>query len=109
MAPFEFTEEELRHVRQQAEDSYRALDRIRCPYFAGDVHFNTDGFRHLLFKWWNRSRDQRDQFLRLKHFDRAPEILRLSRTLQGKEETHEWERRPASWTVGESHDAGNVL
>jgi hypothetical protein len=30
---------------------------------------------------------------RLRHLARAPEILRLSRTVQGIEKTHEWERR----------------
>jgi len=31
--------------------------------------------------------------MRLKHISRAPEILRLSRTVQGIQATHEWERR----------------
>jgi len=31
--------------------------------------------------------------MRLKYLARAPEILRLSRTVQGIQETHEWERR----------------
>jgi hypothetical protein len=40
-----------------------------------------------VFKTWNRTRDQHDQFMRLKHMARGPEILGLSRTLQGIEET----------------------
>lgn len=93
MAALEITPEEFKRVRQQAETIYSALGQIRCPYFPASVHFNTDGFRHLLFKSWNRGRDRRDQFMRLKHIVRAPEILRLSRTVQGMQETHEWQRQ----------------
>ena len=93
MQPLEFTDEEYRCVRQQAEAQYATLGQIRCPYLQDSVHFNTEGFRHLLFKSWNRGRDRHDQFMRLKFLARAPEILRLSRTVQGIQETNEWERR----------------
>lgn len=93
MAPLEFTETEFQQVRQKAETLYSGLGQIRCPYFEGNVHFNTEGFRHLSFKSWNRGRDRQDQFMRLKFLARAPEILRLSRTVQGIQEANEWERR----------------
>jgi hypothetical protein len=89
----EFTDEEFKRIRQRAEDQYRLVGSIRCPYFGEPVFFNSEGFRHFLFKSWNRGRDQHDQFMRLKHFVRAPEILRLSRTVQGIQSTQEWERR----------------
>ena len=79
----ELTDEEFHRVRHQAEELYRSYGQVYCPYFQDKVHFNTKGFRHLLFKTWNRSRDQHDQFMRLKHLHRAPEILRLNRTVQG--------------------------
>ena len=93
MQLLKFTEEEFQEVRQRATALYSAFERIRCPYLENDVHFNTDGFRHLLFKSWNRGRDRRDQFMRLKFLSRALEILRLSRTVQGIQTTNEWERR----------------
>lgn len=88
-----FTEEEFRRVRGQAEAQYRNWAQIRCPFFQDNVHFNMQGFRHLLFKSWNRGRDRADQFMRLKFLARAPEILRLLRTVQGVQPTHEWKRR----------------
>jgi len=93
MQQLEFTDAEFHEVRQRAATFYSALDRIRCPYLQNNVHFNTDGFRHLLFKSWNRGRDRRDQFMRLKFLSRAPEILRVTRTVQGIQTTNEWERR----------------
>src|ERR1700733_13848733 len=93
MAPLEFTNDEFQRIRQQAETAYDGFGRVHCPYFEGQVNFNTKGLRHLLFKDWNRGRDQHDQFMRLKHLALAPEILGLSRTVQGIQETHGWERR----------------
>lgn len=93
MSPLQFTDDEFGRVRQRAEEFYRGMGDVRCPYFQGSVAFNTEGFRHLLFKSWNRGRAQSDQFMRLKYLTRAPEILRLSRTVQGIQQTHEWTRR----------------
>ncbi len=93
MASLEFTDHEFNGVLHTAQEFYRTLGQIRCPYFQADVQFNARGFEHLRHKSWNRGRDRRDQFMRLKHLARVPEILRLSRTVQGIEETNEWERR----------------
>lgn len=93
MSPLNFTDLEFYRVLGKAHELYQSLGQIRCPYFQANVHFNTRGFDHLRRKSWNRGRQRRDQFMRLRHLSRAPEILRLSRTVQGIEETHEWERR----------------
>jgi len=93
MASLEFTDHEFDAILQTAQELYRTLGQIRCPYFQDNVQFNTRGLEHLRHKSWNRGRDRRDQFMRLKHFACAPEILRLSRTVQGIEHTAEWERR----------------
>lgn len=93
MPKLQFTDEQFERLRQEAETVYVALGQVRCPYFEDTIHFTTEGFRHLLFKRWNRGRDRGDQFMRLKFLARAPEIVRLSRTVQGIQETHEWERR----------------
>jgi hypothetical protein len=89
----EFSDEEFRRILQQAEEQYRAFGSIHCPYFRESVQFNAQGFEHLCRKSWNRGREQRDQFMRLKCVAKAPEILRMSRTVQGIQETNEWERR----------------
>jgi hypothetical protein len=93
MTALDFTDAEFQRIRQQAESLYFTIGVLRCPYFQDSVHFNTAGFRHLLFKNWNRGRDRRDQFMRLKYLGIAPEILRLSRTVQGIQGANEWERR----------------
>jgi hypothetical protein len=89
----DFTNDEFKDVRWRAEAQYGVIGSVRCPYFQTTVIFSSEGFRHLLFKSWNRGRDRRDQFMRLKQIARAPEILRLSRTVQGIFQTNEWKRQ----------------
>ena len=79
----EFTNTEFAEVQRRAEEQYHSLGSIRCPYFQDNVQFNARGFEHLRRKSWNRGRERRDQFMRLKYLARAPEILRLSHTVQG--------------------------
>jgi hypothetical protein len=93
MAPLSFTDEEFNQILVRAQQTYSTLGRIHCPYFHDSVHFNSQGLEHLRRKTWNRGREQRDQFMRLKYVAHAPEILRLSHTVQGIQETNEWERR----------------
>ena len=83
MAGLEFTAAEFDQVRREIERLFSNMGQIQCPYFQDPAHFNTEGFRHLLFKRWNRGRDRRDQFIRLKHLAPTPEVLRTSRTVQG--------------------------
>lgn len=70
-------------VKEKAETLYASLDAVRCPYFNELVAFNAKGIRHLKFKSDGRARSQQDQYARLKLLSIAPEILRLSRTVQG--------------------------
>jgi hypothetical protein len=93
MAPLSFTDVEFDQILRQAEESYSAIGHIRCPYFRESVQFNALGLDHLRHKAWNRGRERRDQFMRLKYIALAPEILRMSHTVQGIQETDEWERR----------------
>ncbi|HWX21516.1 MAG TPA: hypothetical protein VN578_16565 [Candidatus Binatia bacterium] len=82
MAQLSFAPEEFDQVLQKAQDLYDKFGRIYCPYFRDGIHFDARGLEHLRRKTWNRGREQRDQFMRLKHLARAPEILRLSYSLR---------------------------
>ena len=93
MIPLNFTPEEFNQVLEKARRLYASFPEVRCPYFRDFVQFNPQGLEHLRRKAWNRGREQRDQFMRLKHVAQAPEILRLSQTVQGILETKEWERK----------------
>jgi len=93
MAPLEFTDEEFQQVLHKAQTFYSATSHVYCPYFRQPVQLNAQGFEHVRHKTWNRGRERRDQFMRLKHLPEAPIILQLSHTVQGIQTTTEWERR----------------
>jgi len=98
----EIPEEKFKTIREQAEEEYKNIDKIRCPYLNDEVHFNNEGFEHLLFKSWNRTRSRIEQYTRLRLLKLAPEILKKSHTLQEYDErkifvrqkiNSRWERR----------------
>lgn len=88
----EFSIEKFNKIKQEAEEFYENIGSVRCPYFAEDVHFNSKGIEHLIFKNFNRTRPIQDQFSRLRHIRLAPEIIRNSKTLQGIWKTQKFER-----------------
>jgi hypothetical protein len=58
-----------------------------------EIHFNIiRGLEHLKFKRRGITRSEQDQYTRFKLLDLAPQILKLSRTLQGYQETKGFER-----------------
>jgi len=88
----EFTVEKFNEIKTDAEDFYKTIGKVHCPYFGDDVYFNAKGLDHLIFKSWNNTRITRDQFTRLRHIRLAPEIIRQSKTLQGIWTTKKVER-----------------
>jgi len=70
-------------VRKKAEATYATIGSVRCPYFSDTVAFNAKGIRHLKFKSDQQARPHEDQYARLKLVHLAPEVLKLSRTVQG--------------------------
>jgi hypothetical protein len=93
MARLQFTDEEFDRVLLKAQELYHSVGQIRCPYFREPVQFNAAGLDHLRRQAWNRGRSRPDQFMRLKYLWAAPEIVRLSQTVQGVWKTQERIRR----------------
>ena len=88
----EFSPDKFNEIKHQAEDIYNKIGKVYCPYFKEDVHFNTKGLDHLIFKSWNNTRLINDQYVRFRHLNLAPEVIRNSKTLQGIWVTNKFER-----------------
>lgn len=88
----EFTFEKFNQIKNDAEEFYRKIGFIYCPYFAEKINFNSKGFDHIIFKTWNRTRPLEDQFSRFRHLNLAPEVIKNSKTLQGLWATQKFER-----------------
>lgn len=84
--------ENFEEVRIKAEDLYKTLEAVYCPYFEEKVSFSAQGLEHLKFKRPRVARIQQDQYMRLKLLHVAPVVLKTSSTLQGIWETKNFER-----------------
>lgn len=88
----EFTPEKFNQIKNTAEDDYKKIGFVYCPYFSDKISFNNKGLEHLIFKSWNRTRPIRDQFSRFRHLALAPLVIKNSKTLQGLWNTQKFER-----------------
>ena len=87
----EFTQEEFNMVKLKAEELYKSFDKIYCPYLKDNISFTAQGIEHIKFKRREKARPEKDQYMRLKLIERAPEVLKFSHTLQGIFETKKFE------------------
>ncbi len=87
------TPEEFEKIKTEAESYYRTIDSAHSPYFGGPVSFNAKGLDHLKFKEWDKARSVDDQCRRLRLINLAPEVMKLSRTVQGISYVEKFERR----------------
>ncbi len=79
-------------IKKEAEDWYKEIDLIECPFLKRNVNFNAKGLDHIKFKAWNKARSISDQYLRFKFLRLAPVILKRSGTLQEFQDTKNFER-----------------
>ena len=79
-------------IRLKGEEFYKGLEPITCPYLRKEVHFNAQGLEHLKFKRRGHARDRQDQYMRFRLLHLAPEVLKLTRTVQGISNTKHFER-----------------
>lgn len=87
----EFTEQQFKEIKEKGEELYKSLDEIYCPYFKEKVSFNAQGLEHLKYKKRGKSRLEQDQYMRFKLIGLAPEVIKISSSLQGVWETKQFE------------------
>lgn len=75
--------EDFASAKTMAEVFYHSLGEVYCPYFKEKIAFNAKGWEHLQFKNRQRSRPPNEQYVRFKLLPLVPNIVSLSRTLQG--------------------------
>jgi hypothetical protein len=80
-------------IKEEAETLYKQMKPVLCPYLKKNVLFDAKGLDHIKFKSWNKPRGKYDQYIRLRLFKLVSNILSKSHTVQGINESREWERR----------------
>ncbi len=78
-------------LKDRTETFFKEIGEVFCPYFQDKVTFNAKGLEHLKFKTKHHARPQADQYVRFKILHLAPEVLKLSRTIQGISHTKTFE------------------
>lgn len=78
-------------IRIEGETFYKSLKEIHCPYFKDKVSFSSQGLEHLKFKQRGKARLEQDQYMRFKLIHLAPEVIKISSSLQGVWETKRFE------------------
>jgi len=87
----QFTDEQFDKIKSQGEEFYKSVDEIYCPYFKEKISFNAQGLEHLKFKQREKARYEQDQYMRFKLIYLAPEVLKISSSVQGIWETKRFE------------------
>ncbi len=92
MGRFNFKDQQdFDEVSKNAEAFYASLGEVHCPYFREKIAFNVKGLKHLRFKLDQIARARQEQYARLKLVNLAPEVLKLSHTVQGVWQTRKLE------------------
>jgi len=84
-------DEKLEKAKKIAEELYKTIGEVYCPYFENNVIFNAKGLEHLKFSRRNQARIRADQYMRFRLLKLAPAIIRKSGTLQELKETKKFE------------------
>jgi hypothetical protein len=83
---------DFEEIKIKGEIFYKTLSGVYCPFFNEKLYFNSQGLQHLKFKQRGVVRMEQDQYMRFKLLHLAPEILRVSHTVQGKFQTQKFEQ-----------------
>jgi hypothetical protein len=83
--------DKLEAVKASAEQYYKEIKDVYCPYLQEKVVFNAHGIEHLKFKGRNKARSNADQYVRLRLLRLAPVIIQKSHTLQERYECKRFE------------------
>lgn len=82
--------EDLSNYEKLKEDSmkfYNAVGKVFSPAFNQEIHFNAEGFNHIIFKGSRSEREKPSQVLRFKLLALAVKLVKISTTHQEFEET----------------------
>ena len=79
----QISDEKFNKKKSEAENYYKNIREIYCPYFREKIVFNAKGWEHLKFKTYRHARTRNDQYIRFKLLHLVPEIIKNSHTVQG--------------------------
>ncbi len=85
--------EKFKKAKESAQNFYKTIGQVYCPYLKEEVSFNAKGLDHIKLHGWNKARPLKEQYVRLRLLELAPKIIKESHTLQEIYETKSFERQ----------------
>lgn len=80
--------------KTEADTYFKSITSVKCPYFNNDpVYFNSEGFEHIIFKEWNKTRSKTEQYTRFRLLPLGVTVIKRSGTLQEFDERKIFVRR----------------
>ncbi|MEK7574298.1 MAG: hypothetical protein AAB514_02070 [Patescibacteria group bacterium] len=74
-------------LKEDAQKFYNEIGNVFSPAFKQSIHFNSEGFNHIIFKSPRTERERSSQILRFKLLPLVVKLLKESTTYQEFEET----------------------
>ena len=74
-------------LKEDAQRFYNSIGSAFSPVFNQKIHFNAEGFNHIVFKHAHSERERPSQILRFKLLPLALKLVKTSTTYQEFEET----------------------
>ena len=72
--------------REKAHEFYQKIGGVYSPVLEDKIHFNAEGFNHLIYKGRRKERPKTEQMMKFKLLPRAKTILEKSTTYQEYDE-----------------------
>jgi len=73
-------------TREKAFNYYKGIGVVFSPALKGKVHFDSQGFNHLIYKRKNKERNKREQVFKFKLINKARQIIEIATTFQEYDE-----------------------
>jgi IS4 transposase len=74
-------------LREDTQKFYSGIMKVHSPVLGYDIHFNAEGFNHIILKNARSERDKVSQISRFKLLALASKLIAISTTFQEFEET----------------------
>lgn len=88
-----FDQRKFDEIKLKAENFYKKIGKLNCPYHRDQVVFNARGLEHLKFKRKYHARVVSEQYkyIRLKLLFLVPRVIESSHTIQGESRIRKFE------------------
>lgn len=78
-------QQDYQTTKDQTYNKYKTIRQVYCPYLKENIIFNSNGFRHLIYKNKHIKRDETTQLFRFRLLPKAVKLLTITTTLQEEE------------------------